>query len=358
MTASEATLTNCRFCSLISKANGEDPIGSAPITDRWLIVELPQPWSAQVFQADPQIQTVLALIKTLVLRGVKLRPLAIAPDRGYSQPGYRRVLYYRRPTGAFNNFEPQEYLVPEAEVGELATALLAQILHPSNEMERFEPYQQTNPTVRDLLVCTHGNVDAACSRFGFPIYDKLRKTYTNETLRVWRCTHFGGHQYAPTLLDLPSGRFWGHLELEMLDALVHQQGNLSDLYRHYRGWAGLGKFEQIAEREIWMQEGWDWLTYQKQGRVLQLGESLPQRWLRHWLQRVPVSRLQRLLERSKQDAAWATVQLDFAAPNGRVGAYRARVEVSGQIQTAIRSAESMPLIPVNQYRVTDLAKVN
>ncbi|NJO42417.1 MAG: sucrase ferredoxin [Cyanobacteria bacterium CRU_2_1] len=352
------SITDCRFCSLISKANGEDPIGSAPIADHWLIIELPQPWATQVFQADADIQPVFALMRKVVLQGVKLRPIAIAPDREYSQPGYRRILYYDRSHLSMSAFEPQEYLVPTAKLGEFATALLKQISGQPSHLERFELYRQANCSMRDILVCTHGNVDVACSRFGFPIYDKLRKAYANETLRVWRCSHFGGHQYAPTLVDLPSGRYWGHLELETLDTLVHQQGNPLDLYRFYRGWAGLAKFEQIAERELWMREGWDWLTYQKQGRVLKLGENGLLHWIRHLLRWIPSRRLNRLLERSKQDARWAIVQIDYAAPDGSVGgSYRARVEVSGQIQTAIRSAEQMTLVPVNQYRVTGLNKL-
>ena len=56
------------------------------------------------------------------------------------------------------------------------------------------------------MVCTHGNIDAACARFGYPIYQQLRQNYATQSLRVWRCSHFGGHQFAPTLIDFPSGR--------------------------------------------------------------------------------------------------------------------------------------------------------
>ncbi len=42
----------------------------------------------------------------------------------------------------------------------------------------------------------------------------------------------------------------------MLDLLVHRNGPVADLHPFYRGWCGLKQFEQIAEREIWMQEGW------------------------------------------------------------------------------------------------------
>ncbi len=366
---STAALTDCRFCSLVSKANGEDPIGSAPVTDCWLIVELPQPWSAQLLQSTPEIQPVLKLIKTLALSGIRVRPIAIAPDREYSQPGYSRLLFYARPNPPFVAYSQQEYLLPKSEVASLAIALLQQMLGQPNQLAGFQRYRHPNAPdsqTRDLLICTHGNVDAACARFGFPIYDRLRNHYANSGLRVWRCSHFGGHQYAPTLLDLPTGRYWGHLDLDLLDALVFQTSDLasdlvSDLAKLtacYRGWAGLGKFEQIAEREIWRQEGWQWLTCQQQGRVLRLGETGLKRWLRWLLQGLPSKRLRFWLERSKQDAAWAEVQIDYITPAGQSGSYRARVEISGQILTAIRSAEPLQLLPVHQYRVATLVKLS
>jgi len=41
---SDSTITvDCRFCSLVSQNNGEDPIGTAGTYDRWLIIELPLP---------------------------------------------------------------------------------------------------------------------------------------------------------------------------------------------------------------------------------------------------------------------------------------------------------------------------
>lgn len=51
----EQTQTDCRFCSVVSKANGEDPIGTAATADHWLITEIPQPWSEKLFMEDPRI---------------------------------------------------------------------------------------------------------------------------------------------------------------------------------------------------------------------------------------------------------------------------------------------------------------
>lgn len=35
---------DCRFCSVISKTNGEGPIGSAGTYEHWIIAEIFQPW--------------------------------------------------------------------------------------------------------------------------------------------------------------------------------------------------------------------------------------------------------------------------------------------------------------------------
>jgi hypothetical protein len=221
-------------------------------------------------------------------------------------------------------------------VGSLAIALLKQ----PNDLPSFEQYRQKTDHIRDILVCNHGNHDAACGKFGYPIYKKLRSEYaaSGGQLHVWRCSHFGGHQFAPTLIDLPYGHYWGHLQAEMLDLLVRRNGSVKGLYPFYRGWAGLSKFEQIVEREIWMQEGWDWLNYHKAGQVLASDEA-----------------------NEKKYADWAEVRIDFTTPDGSMsGAYEARVEICGQAITARwSSVKEQPLETetVKQYRVSCLVKV-
>jgi hypothetical protein len=364
---------DCRFCSAISKANGEEPIGTAATSDYWLIVELPQPWSEIPWPDSPQLKPLVASIKELILKdGVRLKPIAIAPDPEYSRPGYTRILYYYRPGELFAQYEKREYIVPDNLIGELVTELLklvsqkpgfltntfAKIKNTTcrsgsaqrnptktsgstkvrttyKKMARvlltgLEQYRQETSRVREMLVCTHANVDVACGRFGYPIYKKLRSQYaasSNGNLRVWRSSHFGGHRFAPTLVDLPEGRYWGHLEPEMLDLLLLRNSSVSGLRPFYRGWAGLGSLEQIVEREIWMREGWDWLKYPKTGRVLAAEENQTR------------------------------VQLEFALPDGKneLQLYEAVVEVNGEVMSASRSGEELKAF--KQYRVASLEKV-
>jgi len=344
----------CQFCSVISKANGEDPIGTAGTHDEWIIVELPQPWSMETWQQDPQIGPIIALFQELIAQqGRKLRPIAIAPDRTYSQPDHTRILYYHRPAHRFAQYQKQDFLIPTPDIQLFINTLLTQ----PDQLAPFAPYRQPTDTTRDILVCTHGNVDAACARFGNPIYEQLRQEFgeneigakvqgpsfkaNNETtppssppnpppstfnlqpstsfpLRVWRCSHFGGHRFAPTLIDLPIGHYWGHLEPELLEPLINRQGSPDSLYRCYRGWAGLEQWVQICDRDIWMQVGWRWFDAHKAGRVLQQDPA--------------------------EEPTWADVQIEYEWPDTQeTGIYTARIEVSGEVETAYKSAPEVEI---------------
>lgn len=327
----EKLLGDCQFCSVVSKANGEDPIGTAITADIWLIMEIPLPWTKQKLFNNPLIKHIQKLCHELQHKNIRVIPMAIAPDKEYSEPGYTRVMRYHRSAKYEAEFDKQEFIIPESQLFGLISVLLQQ----SDEIHQFESYQQANKQSRELMVCTHGNIDAACARFGFPIYQKLRQDYaakSNGQLRVWRCSHFGGHQFAPTCLDLPTGQFWGHLEPEMLDTLVHRNSAVTELRKFYRGWSGLTKFEQIVEREIWMKHGWDWLNYNKSGQVL-------------------------TQDTANKDIDWAEVRIDFTSPDGSIqGNYQGRVEVSGSVVSALNSGEEEPLQTVKQYCVSQLKR--
>jgi hypothetical protein len=328
---SDATLANCQFCSVISKANGEDPIGTAGTYDAFLLIEAKPPWSGAIWlEAGAMPQQVVEALQHAWDRGLNFRPLAIALDREYSQPGSVRVMFYQRSAKQFAEFERQEFVIPIAQLG----ALVMAILNQPDDLPQFASYQRAR-TVRDLLVCTHGNYDVACSRFGYPIYQQIRKfDATGDYLRVWRCSHFGGHQFAPTLIDLPIGQYWGHLEPAILAQLINRDGDLTALRSFYRGQAGLTRFEQIAEREIWMQEGWAWLNYHKSGQVLAIDPS------------------------NEAYPNWAEVRIDFNSLNGDIdGAYEVRIEATGTIKTMLTSARDQFLEEVKQYRVSCLEQV-
>lgn len=312
---------------MVSKAAGDDTAGSGGPFDGFLAFEIPPPWRRDVAESPNLTRGPRDAVEGLRDAGFVDKFVGLVPDPEYSREGHVRLLYLRRPhEGPFAAYERQEYLVPE---GELA-ALLQAIAKPRG-LARFEGYRGENRNVRDVLVCTHGGRDVCCGKFGYAVYHFLRTRHAAPgSLRVWRASHIGGHRFAPTLLELPEGRYWGHLELGAAGDLVARGAAPSHLSRFYRGWAGFAShFEQIAEREVLAREGWKWAAYPKEGRVL----------------------------RTDEEGDRAEVRIDYLDPeSGAAGAYEAVVEPKGSVMTLDNSGTD-PLQEAVQYRVTRLEKV-
>lgn len=59
-----------------------------------------------------------------------------------------------------------------------------------------------------------------------------------------------------------------------------------------------------------------------------------------------------------QEPDWAEVRIDFAdSDSSTKGAYEAKIEVCGEVMTALNSVKEIELEAVKQYRVSHLAKV-
>lgn len=318
-----------QICSLLARANRLDPIGSASTYKHYLILEMKPPWPRTFTQSKDFPKGFLELWKRVNRPCFSLPLYLIAPDPEYSREGYTRLLYLRRPKVPFATYDKNEFVVPDGQLTPLVTALLEQPV----ELPRFEHYRQESSQIRDLLICTHGEVDVCCAKFGYPLYQNLRHKYVaalQGQVRVWQVSHIVGHHLAPTLIDYPEGRYWGHLEPEVLETLVLRNGSVSALSRFYRGWCGLDSmFEQVAEREIFVREGWVWVDYLKASQVLEIDQAKTR----------------------------AVVRIDFTTPDGStVGAYNVTVEQSGSISTQWNSGSDY-FKEVKQYCVRCLDKV-
>jgi hypothetical protein len=321
------------YCNVLALEKGLDPAGYATAFDTLMLMEAPLPWKKEMYAAVGALpQEVIDLIRLNVQRyhetGVlpKARPLVIAPDAEYSRPGFRRVILFKREAALIAEFTRTEYLLPNTEMGKLIWALAEE----NGTLPHFTAYQvEHNQAMRDLLVCTHGTVDAACARFGYPLYNNLRHNYANDHLRVWRVSHFGGHVFAPTMMDMPTGHYWAYVEAAQSPQIVQREGDVAALRGHYRGWAGLtGGFIQAAERELWQRYGWDWFICRKAGMVL-------------------------AQDPDEEHPQWAEVQISFELPNGQKQTAQAHVEVQHHVET-IPTTGYAETYKYPQYRVTQL----
>ncbi len=319
------------YCNCLALEKGLDPVGHADSFEDAILIETPLPWKRDMTQTAGALPQPIIDLLALWLKayyageGYPHRLLSIAPDPLYSRENYRRVMHYTRPTGAFSQFNKVEYHVPVDELGTLAWALY----QDRTALPRFEAYRIANAdTTRDILVCTHGSVDAACAKFGYPLYKHLRDTYAVDQLRVWRVSHFGGHVFAPTFMEMPSGHFWAYVENAQAAQIIRREGDVAALRRHYRGWAGLRDgFQQAAECALWQRHGWAWFDTPKRG-------------------------ITRIQEEQANDPTWAEVQIAYTSPgdSSELSA-ELRVEVSHTIETLTTTGEDHTYA-YPQYRVT------
>lgn len=323
MTTQTAQMVKGRMlCTFTAQQDNEDPVPSAARWDRCLAIEVDTPWNKEITNSASYPRDVLEATNRYEEDGGALRIQGLMRDDEYSVPGHTRVIEASLDSGA-GRFTTTEYVFPTQLVGSLVDCLL----NGNGSAEELGHYRRDLAGVRDILVCTHGSRDACCARFGYRVYRRLRDEYASPgSLRVWRTSHTGGHRFAPTLIDLPEGRYWAWIGDDSLDNLITRSGSIADLIDGYRGLAALSTaYEQVAEREALRREGWPWTGYAVSTEVTRFDEA----------------------------GASAEVRIDFNAPNGGPsGAFAARVKRLPDIVTeGCASAELGKTVAADQYRL-------
>jgi hypothetical protein len=229
-------------CAPWTQAQAVDPIGSAGSFDALLLVEWPLPWPHDVGEIP-------ALAEAVVRPGARV--MTVVPRHDESSDGLLRVVHRRR-TGT-NALAGVDHRVPVAEIPALLTSLLE---HPlADSAGRPTAVGEAPP---EVLVCAHGRRDPCCGRWGTLLHVELAARWSD--VRVWRCSHTGGHRFAPTAITLPDGRAWAYVDADLLDGVVHRTADVRGLADHDRGTTGLGMWAQVVERALLAEHGWQWLA--------------------------------------------------------------------------------------------------
>jgi hypothetical protein len=247
------------FCSRLSAQRGLPAIGSAGCYDAVIAFELDSPWTPKLKGSAASDERLDRAIKTIGKRAGRARLLAIEPAEDLRRArgeGRSRVLHFFRGGGRFAGYERRAYDVPR----ELLAGVLESLAGAGDADAGGADLaaHEVAASSRDILVCTHGSRDACCGKFGYGFYVEMRglAAVRGAGVRVWRTSHLGGHRFAPTLLDLPSGRMFGRLAAGDADVvLAGGEALLARLPSIYRGRCALPEPAQIVERELWLQRG-------------------------------------------------------------------------------------------------------
>lgn len=236
----ELTVVEDFRCAPWTREQGVDPIGSATRYDALLLVEWPLPWPRDVAEI-PALAEAAADTRATVLAVVP-QPDAVGADRV-------RVVHRRRV--ASHRFEGVDHLVPRAEVPALLAALLDE-----NDSPHLELPSAVGPSPEDVLVCGHGRRDRCCGRWGTLLQVELVARVPQA--RVWRCSHTGGHRFAPTAITAADGRAWAFADVDLLAGIIERTTPVAALAGHHRGSASVPMWAQPVEHALFLEHGWAW----------------------------------------------------------------------------------------------------
>ena len=189
--------------------------GSAPPARRWLLLEHPGPWKIDAIAGSGIDSDVLSAL-------------------GQKAGSATRILLVRRP-GRIDRRAPRRWILagldsatltgPWRDDRDLLDAADAMIAIPPPSMEAPEPL---------ILVCTHGVHDVCCALRGRPVASALASRWPE---RVWECTHIGGDRFAPNVVLLPDGFYYGNLDPDYAVATVEAHLTGTVLTDRLRGMA-------------------------------------------------------------------------------------------------------------------------
>jgi hypothetical protein len=263
-------MINSFFCAEMSRQVNEDPIGSATPCQTYVLVECPLPWTANAFESKGVPQNLRELVAAVKRVGCAVRFLLIHSE---SVSDRCRVLIYDCPAETFC----QGYRCWEWSVDSIEQAAPLIYRYLSGGVPGYEAF---NPAARDLLICVHGSHDKCCAKYGKPFYRQAIATLAElgyDHVRLWQVSHIGGHRFAPTLIDLPDGRYYGRLDENALRMILTRSGNVRSLSSVYRGWSILPPCLQPLERELILRCGWQWFNCKVGYQIV--GQGINQQWV-------------------------------------------------------------------------------
>ncbi|MGB7443812.1 MAG: sucrase ferredoxin [Coleofasciculaceae cyanobacterium] len=251
-------------CAEASRKLGEDIVGSGTNHQTYVLVEYPTPWAANALESEGLPDNLKSLIAQVEQSKRSVRFLLINDNQTRKKKSRKVLIYEKKEKGLIKGYGKQEFEVENIDqVAEVVSKGL------SKGTKHFET--DSNKT-RDILVCTHGNHDLCCGKYGAPFYNQALITLSELSLgnnvRMWRASHFGGHRFAPTMIDLPEGRYYGVLDQESFKSIITRSGDVSCLKKVYRGWGILPTQIQALEREMILVHGWDWFDYKVRGTIV------------------------------------------------------------------------------------------
>lgn len=185
------------LCSLDSLEADEEMYGTAPRVDVWLLLEYRGRWSGSAFK-DSKIPKAVKSHLDNALKSISNSRLQLIKKHDNNDA---RLKFY---IAVSKEKKPRLYEFELSSYDDLLSLDIKRSMRSKKHICAEKKY----------IMCTNGEYDICCGKFGKPVYLDLAKgKYGPHT---WETTHIGGHRFASTFVCLPHGVVYGRVREGMV----------------------------------------------------------------------------------------------------------------------------------------------
>ena len=222
-------IKNKILCFESSLNANEEMYGTAPRVDVWFLLEYRENWSGSAFK-DSKIPKSVKSYLNKELKTVKNSRLQLIKKHKNSAD------YLKFYIAVSDESNPRLYEYKFKNYEDLMSLKTKRILKSDEHLSDEKIY----------IICTNGEYDLCCGKFGMPVYlDVAKGKYGAQT---WEANHIGGHRFASTFVCLPHGLVYGRIrEGKVAEKLIkeYEMGNIN--LPSYRGRSCHSNEVQAAE---------------------------------------------------------------------------------------------------------------
>jgi hypothetical protein len=207
------------FCSQLSLEANEQLFGTASKVDVWFLLEYVDTWAAKAFEASKLPQSVKDRLFSY-LSSIPNSRIQLIKQSSRSTPP---IAFY---VVISSELDPVLYKFQFTRYEDLLTINIPKLLDHNSEYGNLASEEPL------YLVCTNGNRDKCCAKFGLQVYREMSK-YGEDA--IWQCTHIGGHRFAANVLCFPHGICYGRVMDDEVSALMEEYRQERIYLQRYRG---------------------------------------------------------------------------------------------------------------------------
>ena len=225
-----------KFCSLMTRQTGEPLEGTAPFAKHFVFITWPKKyWQYEALDSRggfPEGLKEWMKVQSKITGKVSIR---LVSHKELSNESADIYIYPEKIH--YSNILPKE----------ISGVLMSHFLNECNSENKAKNIEKDH-----ILVCTHGRHDKCCAKFGQELADNLRNHLKDQqnNIEVFDSSHLGGHRFAPTMIDFPSGRAYGQLTTEEIPNYFESRKKGMVYAQAYRGSVFLSELLQVAEAYV------------------------------------------------------------------------------------------------------------